>query len=68
MCLSKAYVDRNGKMELLSEEVASIEIEKGNVLLKEFFGEQKVIRAHSKEIDRQVPRKPRLVGGVEGHN
>jgi predicted RNA-binding protein len=51
MLIYNAYVDRNGKMELLSEEVASIEIEKGNVLLKEFFGEQKVIQAHSKEID-----------------
>jgi len=51
MCLSQAYVDRNGKMELLSEEVASIEIEKGNVLFKEHFGEEKLIRANIKEID-----------------
>jgi len=51
MCLSKAYVDRNGRMELLSEEVASLEIEKGKVLVKELFGEQRVIRANIKEID-----------------
>ena len=51
MCLSKAYVDRNGRMELLSEEVASLEIEKGKVLVKELFGEQKVIRANIKKID-----------------
>lgn len=51
MCLSKAYIDRDGKMELLSEEIVSIEIEKGDVLLKELFGEQKVIRANIKEID-----------------
>lgn len=34
MCLSKAYVDRNGKMELLLEEVASIEIENGKIILE----------------------------------
>ena len=51
MCLSKAYVDRNGRMEPLSEEVASLEIEKGKVLVKELFGEQRVIRANIKEID-----------------
>lgn len=51
MCLSKAYVDRNGRMEPLSEEVASLEIEKGKVLIKELFGEQKVIRANIKKID-----------------
>lgn len=51
MCLSKAYVDINGRMEPLSEEVASLEIEKGKVLLKELFGEQKVIRANIKKID-----------------
>lgn len=51
MCLSKAYVDRNGRMEPLSEEVASLEIEKGKVLVKELFGEQKVIRANIKKID-----------------
>ena len=51
MCLSKAYVDRNGRMEPLSEEVASLEIKKGKVLIKELFGEQKVIRANIKKID-----------------
>ena len=51
MCLSKAYVDRNSRMEPLSEEVASLEIEKGKVLIKELFGEQKVIRANIKKID-----------------
>jgi len=51
MCLSKAYVDRNGRMEPLSEEVASLEIGEGKVLLKELFGEEKVIRANIKKID-----------------
>ena len=42
---------RNGRMEPLSEEVASLEIEKGKVLVKELFGGQKVIRANIKKID-----------------
>lgn len=51
MCLSKAYVGRHGEMELFFEEVASLEIEKGKILLKTLFGEQKEIWAHIKEID-----------------
>jgi predicted RNA-binding protein len=51
MCLSKAYLGRDGEMELLFEEVASLQIEKGKILLKTFFGEQKEIRANMKEVD-----------------
>ena len=51
MCLSKAYVGRDGEMELLFEEVASLEIEKGKILLKTLFGEQKEVWADIKEID-----------------
>ena len=51
MCLSKAYVGRDGEMELLFEEVASLQIEKGKILLKTLFGEQKEISGNIKEID-----------------
>jgi predicted RNA-binding protein len=51
MCLSKAYVGRDGKMELLFEEVASLRIEKGKILLKTLFGEQKELWGNIKEID-----------------
>jgi predicted RNA-binding protein len=51
MCLSKAYVGRDGEMELFFEEVASLRIEKGKVLLKTLFGEQMQMRANIKEID-----------------
>jgi len=51
MCLSKAYVGREGETELLFEEVASLEIEKGKILLKTLFGEQKEVQANIKEID-----------------
>ena len=51
MCLSKAYVDRDGKKELLVEEVASLEFEDNKLLLKTLFGEQREVRANVKEID-----------------
>lgn len=51
MCLSKVYVDADGKRELLMEEVASIGFEKDKLLLKTLFGEQKEIKAVVKQID-----------------
>ncbi len=51
MCLSKAYAGRDGKMELLFDEVVSLKIEKGKILLKTLFGEQKEVLGNIKEID-----------------
>ena len=51
MCLSKAYVERDGKRELLMEEIASVDIEAGKLLFKTLFGEQKEIEANIREID-----------------
>jgi len=51
MCLSKAYVDRDGKRELLMEEIASLEIEGEKLLFKTLFGEQKEIEASIRQID-----------------
>lgn len=51
MCLSKVYVDRNGKTELLMEEIASVEIEGDKLLFKTLFGEQKEIEANIRQID-----------------
>ena len=51
MCLSKAYVDRDGKRELLLEEVVSIKVNDGKLLLRTLFGEQKEIGANIREID-----------------
>lgn len=51
MCLSKAYVDRNGNRELLMEEVAFVKIEGEKLLLRTLFGEQKEIGADIKEVD-----------------
>jgi len=51
MCLSKVYVDRNGKRELLMEEIASVEIGRDKLLFKTLFGEQKEIEANIRQID-----------------
>jgi len=51
MCLSKVYVDRNGKRELLMEEIASVEIGGDKLLFKTLFGEQREIEANIREID-----------------
>ena len=51
MCLSKAYVDRNGKRELLMEEIASVNIEDDRLLFKSLFGEQKEVAASIRQID-----------------
>lgn len=51
MCLSKAYVDTDGKRELLMEEVAAIGFEKGKLLIKTLFGEQREITANIREIN-----------------
>ncbi len=49
MCLSKAYVDKNGG--LLMEEIVSVEIKGERLLLRTLFGEQKEMRANIKRID-----------------
>jgi predicted RNA-binding protein len=51
MCLSKAYVVRNGNRELLMEEVASVGIKDDKLLFKSLFGEQKEVGASIREID-----------------
>ena len=51
MCLSKAYVDKNGNKELLMEDVASLDIEDNKLRLKTLFGEQKELTASIKQID-----------------
>ena len=51
MCLSKAYVDRSGRRELLMEEIVSVEFRDGKLLLKTLFGEQKEIGANIREVN-----------------
>ena len=51
MCLSKAYIDRSGKKELLMQDIASVEVSEGKPLLKTLFGEREEIRANIRQID-----------------
>jgi len=51
MCLSKAYMDKDGGTELVMEDVASVKIEGAKLLLKTLFGEQKEVAASIKQID-----------------
>ena len=51
MCLSKAYVDKDGTRELLLEEIASVNIEDDKLLFKSLFGEQKEVAASIRQID-----------------
>lgn len=51
MCLAKAYVSQKNKKELLIEEISSLKVEDGKLLVTTLFGEQKEIEASIKEID-----------------
>lgn len=51
MCLSKAYLLRNGQRQLLLEEVASLGANGDRLQLKTLFGEQRELRARVREID-----------------
>ena len=51
MCLSKAYIERSGKRELVMGEVASLRLEDEKLRLRTLLGEQKEIDANIKEID-----------------
>ena len=51
MCLSKAYVDRDGNRELLMEEITSVEFGDDKLLFKTLFGQQKEVEASIRQID-----------------
>jgi len=51
MCLSKAYIDRDGNTELVMEEIASVKIEDDKLLFKTLFGEQKEVAANIRQVD-----------------
>ena len=51
MCLAKAYIGGNGERELLMEEIASLKVKDGKLLMTTLFGEQREIEASISEID-----------------
>ena len=56
MCLSKAYIAKNGENQLLIENVSSVRLEDGRILLSTLFGEQEEVKADIKEIDFMTHR------------
>jgi len=44
-------MDRNGTKELLMQELASVEVSEGKLLLRTLFGERKEIKASIKQVD-----------------
>ena len=50
MCEANAYLERNGKEELILESVDIIEPEDGKVFIRNIFGEQKVLNSRIKKI------------------
>ena len=51
MCLSKAYLRKNGGRELLMEQVTSVDITDDKLVLKTLFGEQKEIVGKLRQVD-----------------
>jgi predicted RNA-binding protein len=51
MCLAKAYIGGKGEGKLLMEEIASVRVENGKLLVVTLFGEKREIAASIKEID-----------------
>lgn len=51
MCLAKAYLGGKGEDKLLMEEIASVRVEDGKLLVATLFGEKREIAASIKEID-----------------
>lgn len=50
MCDLKAYVVKQGKEELLLESVNHVRVEKGEVVLRNLFGEEKKVRGEVREV------------------
>lgn len=50
MCEANAYIYENGKEELYLENVDILRPEEGKILLKSFFGEQKIFDGNIREI------------------
>jgi predicted RNA-binding protein len=51
MCLAKAYIGGNSDKELLMDEIASVQVADGKLLIKTLFGEERVVEGSIREID-----------------
>ena len=51
MCLSKAYVVKDGKKQFLMTDIASVKVDGEKLVLSSLFGESKTYNANILEID-----------------
>ncbi|MGB3346992.1 MAG: CooT family nickel-binding protein [Candidatus Humimicrobiia bacterium] len=51
MCETKVFIEKNGKREEILENVINIQSEEDGLLIKDLFGEQKLVKANIKYID-----------------
>jgi predicted RNA-binding protein len=51
VCLSKAYLERDGERQLVAEDVTAIEFTGDILRLKTLFGELKEVGARVREVD-----------------
>lgn len=56
MCLSKAFLEKDGEKELVLEQVSSVWLEGDIIRLKTLFGDYREITAGIKEIDFMTHR------------
>ena len=51
MCLSKAFLERDGEREIILEQVAAVSVSGGTLSLRNLFGEHREIDGRIREID-----------------
>jgi len=51
VCETKVFIEKNGKKEEIFENVINIQSEEDGLLIKDLFGEQKLVKANIKYID-----------------
>ena len=51
MCLSKAYLIKNGKEELLLDSVCNVRMEGGRIVLYDIIGETASVRGTIQDVD-----------------
>jgi predicted RNA-binding protein len=51
MCLSKAYIEKDGKKKFLMTDIASVKVDGRKLVLNNLFGEKKELTAVIREID-----------------
>lgn len=66
MCLSKAYIDRGDELELIAEEIASVDVAGNKLHLKTLFGDSTEVNATIREIDLLGHRIVLVAAGAGG--